>query len=287
MVNEHDLVDILLYRHEGYGSNLDPETKEKIIFLRNRKQFILLPFAPKTAGTFLRNMIAKATDGRLVSFTFSPKKSARDLYLPAFVRLADNGPRDEVLIAHQHTFGFPANVQLIRLWNIKCLYVTRPIIDSIKSLQQMVVGGWESSPPKDKGTGGGMQMYVDKYCLDMSEAELKSYFMRSCLPWYLNYHMSWISKKDSLRKSLTIINYEDFSNDDVQVTARVLAKMGFERSIDDIAKIKGELMGDPEKVRFNKGQHGTGRDFYSREDIKFYEQYLEPFKEILIANDIY
>lgn len=249
------------------------------------KKFILLPFAPKSSGTFIRNIMARYIGARTVTFAYSSRRGNRDIYPPKLVKLCRE-EKKRFFVAHQHMFAYPTNLDLIEQWNMKVIYINRPILDCINSLIHMVERSYEEQGfPKKYG---GFHFLGGPFLEDMTLSERRSYILKSSMHWYLAYNLMWLQAKNRLGPERYLeVSYSKIAEDDLQAVARMLRFAGI-RKVDHakLETIKRKLLENPDKIRLRKGADKSTEDEFSSKDLSFFYNFLDPVSDILEANNL-
>lgn len=220
---------------------------------------IFIACVPKSASTFLKNLLVSLTGFRDVFMVYAANQNEHELYLPT---LRETAHLDTV--TQQHCRASDANVQMMQAFEIKPVVLVRNIFDSVMSLLDFY----------DKGAF--QQSYFREDFKALDEETRIDLLIDNVIPWYFQFVVSWslIEK----RKSLDIfwLSYEDLTADKPKAIQEVLKFYGLGAARRGVEQRIKEIESEGRKNRFNKGIKGRGESRLSesqKERIRHFAKY--------------
>jgi tetratricopeptide (TPR) repeat protein len=202
---------------------------------------IFIACVPKSASTFLKNLLVSLTGYRDVFMVYAAGQSEHELYLPT---LREAAHLDTV--TQQHCRASDANVQMMQAFDIKPVVLVRNIFDSVMSLLDFY----------NKGASYNSFFRADYQSLD--EETKIDLLIDNVIPWYFQFVASWslVEKQKSLE--IFWLGYEDLIADKPSVIQNVLKFYGLGAALRGIEQKIKETELEGRKTRFNKGVAGRG-----------------------------
>ncbi len=106
--------------------------------LGRRRPLVLLAFAPRSAGTFLRTAAIEALGGQLVRLAHAEGGRDASLYLPWLIAYFRGAVSADTAVTHVHMPAATANRYLIDAFDLHPCVMRRSIPDSLLSLLAMI-----------------------------------------------------------------------------------------------------------------------------------------------------
>ncbi len=203
---------------------------------------IFIACVPKSASTFLKNLLVNLTGYRDLFSVYAAGQSEHELYLPT---LRDSAHLDTV--TQQHCRASDANVHLMQAFDIRPIVLVRNIFDSVMSLLDFYT---------KQGAFYNTYFRADFQSLDQ-ETRI-DLLIDNVVPWYMQFVASWDLVEKEKRLEITWLRYEDLIGDKPAAIAEVLKFYGLgaqQKAVE--AKIR-ETESEGRKIRFNKGIAGRG-----------------------------
>lgn len=202
---------------------------------------IFIACVPKSASTFLKNLLVSLTGYRDVFMVYAAGQNEHEIYLPT---LREAAHLDTV--TQQHCRASFANVQMMQAFDIKPVVLVRNIFDSVMSLLDFY----------DKGAFYNSYFREDFRLLD--EETKIDLLIDNIIPWYFQFVASWslVEKQKSL--DIFWLSYEDLIADKPSAIQDVLRFYGFGAARRGIEQKIRETESESRKIRFNKGVKGRG-----------------------------
>ena len=202
---------------------------------------IFIACVPKSASTFLKNLLVTLTGYRDVFMVYAAGQNEHELYLPT---LRETAHLDTV--TQQHCRASDANVQMMQAFEIKPVVLVRNIFDSVMSLLDFY----------DKGAFYNSYFREDFKSLD--EETKIDLLIDNIIPWYFQFVASWSLVEKQKTLDIFWLSYEDLIADKPSVIQNILKFYGFGAARRGIEQKIREIESESRKIRFNKGVKGRG-----------------------------
>lgn len=224
----------------GQRARLSDFTTEITPELLGRHLFIAC--VPKSASTFLKNLLVNLTGYRDLFTVYAAGQSEHEIYLPTLRESAD---RDTV--TQQHCRASDANLHLMQAFAIRPVVLVRNIFDSVMSLLDFY----------NKGAFRTSYFRADWPLLD-DETKI-DLLIENVIPWYFQFVASWDLAEKQKRIEVHWLSYEELIADKPSSVLKVLEFYGLGASRRGIEQRIGEIESEERKIRFNKGVTGRGK----------------------------
>lgn len=202
---------------------------------------IFIACVPKSASTFLKNLLQNMT-GYLDRFmVYAAGQSEHEIYLPT---LRDSAHLDTV--TQQHCRASDANIHLMQAFGIRPVILVRNIFDSVMSLLDFY----------NQGAFQASYFRADWQALD--EETKIDLLIENVIPWYFQFVASWDLAEKQKRVELQWLTYEELVADKAAAVLNVLKFYGLGASRMAVEQRIKEIESDGRKNRFNKGVTGRG-----------------------------
>lgn len=207
------------------------------------KTKIVLACMPKTASTFLQNVIAELSGFPTKALCVGHQHNEQDISLPT---LADTAFMN--LVTHMHLRATEENVKLMRFMGIRPTVLVRNIFDIVTSFRDHCVKQTIESP----------MIYLDESFKDMEKAAQYDMIIDLCIPWFIFFYVSWYKVTEAKALDTNWLCYEDLTADKPGSILRLCRHYGIETNQQDVVKAIAKVEGDRTLCNFNKGQKGRG-----------------------------
>jgi hypothetical protein len=202
---------------------------------------LFIACVPKSASTFLKNLLVNITGYRDLFTVYAAGQSEHEIYLPT---LLESAHLDTV--TQQHCRASDANVHLMQAFAIRPVVLVRNIFDSVMSLLDFY----------NKGAFHSSYFRADWQALD---EEMKiDLLIENVIPWYFQFIASWDLAEKQKRLELHWLSYEDLVKDKPASVLKVLKFYGLGASRRGLEERIAEIESEGRKIRFNKGVTGRG-----------------------------
>jgi hypothetical protein len=203
---------------------------------------LFIACVPKSASTFLKNLLVNLTGYRDLFTVYAAGQSEHEIYLPT---LRESAGLDTV--TQQHCRASDANVHLMQAFGIRPVILVRNIFDSVMSLLDFY----------NKGAFQTSYSRADWPALD--EETKIDLLIENVIPWYFQFVASWELVEKQKRIEVHWLSYEDLVADKPSSVLKVLEFYGLGASRRGVERRIGEIESEERKIRFNKGVTGRGR----------------------------
>jgi len=203
---------------------------------------IFIACVPKSASTFLKNLLVNLTGFRDVFMVYAAGQSEHELYLPTLRETARLNT-----VTQQHCRAADANVYMMQAFGIRPIVLVRNIFDSVMSLLDFY-----------NNQGAFYNSYFRADFQGLDDSTKIDLLIDNVIPWYFQFVASWDLVEKQRRLSIKWLSYEKLIADKQATIEEVLAFYGLgapEMAIK--TKIK-ETEAESRKIRFNKGIAGRG-----------------------------
>ncbi len=203
---------------------------------------LFIACVPKSASTFLKNLLVNLTGYRDLFTVYAAGQSEHEVYLPT---LRESAHLDTV--TQQHCRASDANIHLMQAFGIRPVVLVRNIFDSVMSLLDFY----------NKGAFQNSYFRADWPVLD--EETKIDLLIENVIPWYFQFVASWDLAEKQKRLEVHWLSYEDFIADKPASVLKVLKFYGLGAARQGVEQRIGEIEAEERKIRFNKGVTGRGR----------------------------
>lgn len=202
---------------------------------------IFIACVPKSASTFLKNLLLKLTGYRDLFAVYAAGQTEHEIYLPTLREFAHLDT-----VTQQHCRASDANVHLMQAFGIRPVVLVRNIFDSLMSLLDFYnEGAFKSSYFRADWSNLDKETKIDL-------------LIETVIPWYFQFVASWDQAEKQKRLELHWLTYEELIVDKCSAVLRLLDFYGLGASPRDIKKSISQVESNGRKNRFNKGVTGRG-----------------------------
>ncbi|HEX2639456.1 MAG TPA: sulfotransferase domain-containing protein [Pyrinomonadaceae bacterium] len=203
---------------------------------------LFIACVPKTASTFLKNVLVGLTGYRDVFMVYAAGQSEHEIYLPTLRETARLNT-----VTQQHCRASDANVQLMQAFRIRPIVLVRDIYDCVMSLLDFYDGG------------AYFNTYFRADFRSLDRETKIDLLIDNVVPWYLQFVSSWDLVEKQKRLDLMWLTYEELIGDKPAAVEKVLEFYGLGARQRDVEQKLGEIESEQRSIRFNKGVAGRGR----------------------------
>lgn len=267
----------------GLDGEFDPDLNSYLNELGKSRPSIVLAFAPKAAGTFLRTACIAAINGQLVRTVHAQGGRDASFYLPTFLAYYAAGHPNRALVTHVHMQALPANRHFIEAFDLKPIIMVRSIPDMLTSYLDMLqtdphlASNWLNICLPNDYAGLGHGRKAD-FIVDMMG------------PWYVSYFSSWLDYAAKAPGRVCILTYDSFIANPAETLERLLGHSRLPRPRQRCKAALDETWTDRTMFRFSKGVPGRGHERFTQMQIarlenqlNFYPN-LNPLRDVLIPS---
>ena len=236
------------------------------------RRSVLLAFAPKAAGTYLRSAAIVAANGVLVRTCHAQGGRDASFYMPTFVRYFAGGFPRKTLVTHVHMQALPANRHFIEAFDLRPAIMLRAIPDMLTSYADMLDG--DPLFPDN-----WLNLSVPENYAALTDEAKGDFLIDMMGPWYASYFATWLdyAAQDS---RVLVLGYDEFREHPALVLERLLAHSGVARSRDQCQTALDAVWEERQSYRFNKGVSGRGRARFTHAQIARLERQLDYYPNL-------
>jgi hypothetical protein len=228
-----------------------PDFANYLAELGERRPSVVLAFAPKAAGTFLRSAALLAIEGAFVRTCHAQGGRDASFYLPTFLFYYGCNFPPNPLVTHVHMQALPANRHFMDALGLKPVIMIRAIPDMLASYADML----EQDP---LSPDNWLNIRLPENYARMSREAQGDFLVDMIGPWYASYFATWMEYGEDAPERVLVLDYDSFVADPAAVLERLLTHSGFgcsreacQVALDAVWKKRGDY-------RFNKGVSGRG-----------------------------
>jgi hypothetical protein len=258
-----------------------PEFASYLAALGRSRPSVVLAFAPKAAGTYLRSAACVATGGTLVRTVHAQGGRDASFYMPTFVMYYAGGYPENMMVTHVHMQALPANRHFIEALGLRPVVMVRAIPDMLASYADML----DEDP---LSPDNWLNIRLPQNYASLS-AEAKGDFLVQMIgPWYASYFATWMEYVEGAPERVCVLRYDEFKRDPAAVLEKLLAHSGVPRSRAECQSALDIVWEARGNFRFNKGVSGRGPARFTkaqiavlRQQIAFYPNLADMMDELV------
>jgi hypothetical protein len=226
-----------------------------------QRPMVFLAFAPKAAGTFLRQAAIEAVDGDLVRIVHAQGGRDAQPYMPTLIAYQLGGICSGPAVTHVHMQALPSNRHFLEMFRI------RPVI-MIRSIPDMLASYWDMIETDEAARRDGLNCEIPDDFPSRSKERKADFLVDIMGPWYASYYATWLGYAKSDPDRVLVLHYADFKADPVQTLSQILAHSGVGRSYEECKDAIDTAWREREELRFNKGEKGRGKTYFAAQHIE-------------------
>lgn len=263
----------------------DGETAARLAAFGARRRSVVLAFAPKAAGTFLRSAAVIAADGQLIRTVHAQGERDAQFYLPTFLGYYLGQVTPHTLVTHVHMQALTANRCFIEALDLKPIVMLRAIPDMLASY-------WDMLERDPEARTEGLNCRIPAGFTAMPRATKADFLIDMLAPWYASYYATWLSYAAEQPERVCVVDYNDFRRDPAAALQQLLAHSGIARPIETCRDAIAQSWQQRDAMRFNRGVAGRGRDYFSDRHIARVERLLAHYdlppqmQRLLVGRDV-
>ena len=203
---------------------------------------IFIACVPKTASTFLKNLLVSLTGYRDLFTVYAAGQTEHEIYLPTLREYAETDT-----VTQQHCRASDANIHLMQAFGIRPVVLVRNIFDSVMSLLDFYnKGAFKTSYYRDDWLALDEEMKIDL-------------LIENVIPWYFQFVASWDLAEKQKRLEIHWLTYEELIANKASTVLKVLEFYGLGAARRGVEERIREIESEERKNRFNKGIAGRGK----------------------------
>ena len=255
-----------------------PDFAEYLNGLGATRPSIVLAFAPKAAGTFLRSAATVAVSGAFVRTVHAQGGRDANFYLPTFLLYYVGNYPARPLVTHVHMQALPANRHFMDALDLKPVIMVRAIPDMLASYADML-----DADPNSPDNWLNIRLPQNYAALPL--AAQNDFLIDMVGPWYASYFATWLEYAAETPGRVCILDYDRFVAEPVAALEALLAHAGLARPRETCQAALDAVWEDRADFRFNKGVSGRGPARFTREQIARLERQLDFYPNLAAVRD--
>jgi hypothetical protein len=240
---------------------------------------VVLAFAPKAAGTFLRSAAIVAIDGQLVRTVHAQGGRDATFYLPTFLAYYTGNFPTRPLVTHVHMQALPANRHFFEALDLKPVVMMRAIPDMLASYADML-----RADPQSPDNWLNIRLAPDYGALD--QGAQNDFLIDMMGPWYASYFSTWLEYAALMPDRVLLLDFDEFRDDPVSTLERLLTHAGMPRPRTVCQAALDAVWEERHDFRFNQGISGRGRTRFTADQIARLERQLAFYPNLAKVRDV-
>jgi hypothetical protein len=275
-----DDVQAAVFSSLAVDGTYQPEVADYLKEMGQTRPSVVLAFAPKAAGTYLRTAAIAAVDGQLTRTVQAQGGRDAQFYLPSFLMYYAGGFPGRPLVTHVHIQALPANRHFLEALDLKPVIMVRSVPDMLLSYLEMI----EKDPAAPENW---LNIQIPQAYADFSD-EVKGDFIIDMLgPWYASYFSTWLewARHDG---RVLVLDYDEFRADPQKNLECLLLHSRFQVSPERCRAALDEVWEERRTFRYSQGVSGRGRARFTPAQVDrlrrmlAYYPVLEPWMDRLV-----
>lgn len=231
----------------------------------------VMAFPPKVGGTFLRSALITLLGkenyiAALKRGSYASTDQARDLYFPSILHhFVEQGTKPSAMVAHCHMYATRPVTAILELFNIPVIVNTRNIFDTLLSFYEML----HNDP---KSITDDFILRTHSPFSEMSKEEQRYNLVNVAPIWYARFYSYWIRYTDECieaeRESPLWTSFNELKHEPAKLLLNIVRKVDPHNTyrLEECTAAMDQMMTIKAQLRFNKGQSGRGKDFFTEEE---------------------
>jgi hypothetical protein len=236
----------------NYDGSFNDEQAAYLRAIAHRRPSVMLAFAPKAAGTFLRAAAIHAVDGQLTRVVHAQGGRDATPYLPVYVLYLAGGFPPNTLITHVHMQALPANRYFVEALDLRPVIMLRSVPDMLISYLDMLAS--EPLAPIH-----WLNAAIPPRFVAMDDRAKADFLIDTILPWYASYFATWAAFAADAPERVCVLRYGDIKRDPVGMLQTLLEHSRLPRSAEMCELALDVAWRDRHENRVNKAVEGRGR----------------------------
>jgi hypothetical protein len=255
-----------------------PDFADYLNELGQTRPSVVLAFAPKAAGTYLRSACVVATQGALVRTVHAQGGRDANFYMPAFLNYFAHGFPARTLVTHVHMQGLPANRFFVEALDLK------PVV-MLRSIPDMLASYWDMLDCDHLSSDNWINLQVPPHFTAMTTGEKGDFLIQMMAPWYVSYFSTWLAYAREAPGRVLLLDYDGFRADPVAALQSILDHSRLPQSRDACARALEAVWEDRASFRYNQGVSGRGHGRFSMLQIARLKRQLAFYPDLVPMAD--
>jgi len=228
-----------------------PDFEAYLNELGDSRPSVVLAFAPKAAGTFLRSAAIDVVGGQLVRTVHAYGGRDASFYLPTFLMYYAGNVPAKPLVTHVHMQALPANRHFISALRLRPVIMLRAVSDMLASYADML-------EPDPLLPDNWLNIRLPENYPALTPEAKGDFLVDMMGPWYASYFATWIDYAAQAPERVLMLEYDRFCADPAMVLEQVLDHSRLPRSRQQCQDALDGVWQDRGNYRYNKGVSGRG-----------------------------
>jgi hypothetical protein len=255
-----------------------PDFAEYLNDLGAMRPSVVLAFAPKAAGTFLRSAAIAAIGGALVRTVHAQGGRDASFYLPTFLLYYAGNYPPRPLVTHVHMQALPANRHFIEALDLKPVIMIRAIPDMLASYADML----EAAP---HAPDNWLNIRLPQNYAALSPLAKNDFLIDMIGPWYASYFATWLEYAGECPGRVCILDYDRFVAEPAAALETLLAHAGLSRPRAACQVALDAVWDRRADFRFHKGVSGRGKARFTPEQMTRLGRQLDFYSNLAAIRD--
>jgi len=251
----------------------DPDFADYLAGLGRSRPSVLLAFAPKSAGTYLRSAAIAAVNGALVRTVHAQGGRDATFYLPTLLLYYARNFPARPMVTHVHMQALPANRHVIDAFGLKPVIMLRPIPDMLASF-------WDMLKKDHLSPDNWLNAQVPVQFTQMDAERQGDFLIDIYGGWYASYFATWLDYARSAPEQVLVLEYDSFRADPVATLERILAHSGLPRTAEQCRIALDAVWENRGDFRFNQGVSGRGAERFTPSQIERLRRQLSYYPDL-------
>jgi len=209
---------------------------------RQLGKHVFIACVPKSASTFLKNILLNLTGYKDLFAVYSAWQTEQEIYLPAVEEFADKNT-----VTQQHCRASESNIQIMQAFGIRPVILVRNVYDAIISMADFY------------RQGAFFNSHFRADFMDLDEEKQVDLLIDNIAPWYMQFVASWSLAEKEDRLELYWLTYEDLIENKRESIEQLLEFYGLGTARANVERLLASTEGESRKNRFDKGVAGRGK----------------------------
>jgi hypothetical protein len=255
-----------------------PDFADYLNGLGAMRRSVVLAFAPKAAGTFLRTAAIAAIGGALVRTVHAQGGRDASFYLPTFLLYYAGNYPPRPLVTHVHMQALPANRHFMNALDLKPIIMVRAIPDMLASYADML-------ETNAQAPDNWLNIRLPQNYTALGQEAKNDFLIDMIGPWYASYFATWLEYAGEEQGRVCILDYDRFAAEPVAALETLLAHAGLSRPREVCQAGLDAAWESRADIRFNQGVSGRGHARFTPQQIARLEKQLDYYPNLSAVRD--
>lgn len=215
----------------------------------NSDKRIVIACFPKSASTFLRNVVSELSGYQTKEFCLGYDRNEQNIDFPTLI---DHSFKP--IVNHMHVQATSNNIHHMHLARISPIVLVRNIFDTAVSLRDHLI-----KTPRIP------MAYVDRRFKELPNEMQLDMVVDMCIPWFFSFYVSWYRAQESGLLNTYWMSYEELISDKLQSIKKVTNYYKINVTDDEIETAVNTIESDKKRSNINVGKRGRGKQGLNEE----------------------